>query len=164
MKVGLIIRGRWRSPNHSKDKRLDDSHQIKKEILKEVKSYRKYVVKNPDIDVNSEGKIVLIGAVRGQYKGITLPTDLHIQDFGFVIHLTRLDAKHTEVQLLFPLSFEENLQYESQEIETDFLALSRIYIVPDNDDILDELIKHILITHPEGNHSVFVSVVPDEKS
>lgn len=61
--LDIVIRGRWKSPNHSTNKEHDDTHEVKGEILKSVgrKVYEKLVGKNPDLDVNNDGKIVLRG-------------------------------------------------------------------------------------------------------
>ncbi|HHQ4767173.1 TPA: hypothetical protein ACSP3S_003321 [Aeromonas veronii] len=59
--LDIVIRGRWKSPNHSTNKKLDDTHEVKGVILKSVgrKVYEKLVGKNPDLDVSDDGKIIL---------------------------------------------------------------------------------------------------------
>jgi len=89
----LITDMGWRTPGHSTKKSEDDSHDVKKNILKKVgrERFRKDVGENPDIRVrhNTDDKfdeIVLQGV--GPHKGKVFPSGLRAEDYlvkGFMI-------------------------------------------------------------------------------
>lgn len=78
----LIIRGKWKSPNHSTDRKKDDTHEIKEEILKEAgrRIFEKRVGKNPDLDIDPlTEKIRLKG--RGAQSKEIFETDINADDY-----------------------------------------------------------------------------------
>lgn len=164
----LIINGKWRSPKHSKNRGLDDSHEIKEEILHRVKmekeklgDYRSVVGKNPDIDVNSADEIILIGARRSSYKGKIFPTGINIRNFDFVLQFAILDSEYIEITLFCPLTQTDNTDAEKSEVKFDFVSSSRVYIIPDDHEVLDTLISSILMKHHDENciTSILVAVI-----
>lgn len=73
----------FKTPNHSKDRKFDDSHQVKKKILKAAKlnSFSLTVGNNPDIDIDENGSIILIGVDLGPYSKQTYSTNLPADDY-----------------------------------------------------------------------------------
>ena len=162
MFMHMIIRGKWKSPKHSNDKNCDDSHDIKKQILKTVKKkYSHRVGKNPDIDVDKDDLIVLVGSKRGEYKGKVFPTQLHIENFGFVLCFTQLDSSYTELSLFSIQEIQQDFTIDGENLETNFINFDRVYLIPENEEILDQLIQYILTTHSEMNFRVLIGFIPD---
>lgn len=93
-----LIVGKWRTPNHSNEKSEDDSHKVKRTILKQIgkRMYSKAVGNNPDIDINSEGVIILKGT--GERKRSYYVSDIPASDH-FVLHFVKSE-EYIEVQVL----------------------------------------------------------------
>ncbi|MDJ0734379.1 MAG: hypothetical protein QNJ47_09950 [Nostocaceae cyanobacterium] len=165
MFMHIIFRDKWKSPGHSEDKKFDDFHrEIKPKILKAAKKIQKYshrVGENPDIKVDKDGSIVLVGSKRGKYKGKQLPTSLHVEDFGFVLCFTQLDSSYTEVSLFFIQAIQQDFTIYGENLETDFICFDRVYWIPEDEEILDKLIEYILATHSEMNFRVLIGFIPD---
>lgn len=84
--LSLIIRGIWKTPNHSSDRRLDDTHKIKKQILNEVKrNHPKFAAKvggNPDIDIDAMGEYIVLRASRhSKFNGESIKTNVRADDY-----------------------------------------------------------------------------------
>ncbi|TXI46494.1 hypothetical protein [Methylophilus sp.] len=122
----LIIRGKWKSPNHSKNKSEDDTHAVKKQILAAVGKYlyEKKVGTNPDIDVDPKtGKIQLKG--RGKFDKKGFQSELDANEYFELLYLNVNDFSD-EIRLL------------------KIIELESFYVIPPSIEILDTLLKHLI--------------------
>jgi hypothetical protein len=121
----LIIRGKWKSPNHSNDRSKDDTHKIKEEILKKIgkRIFEKEVGTNPDLDIDPKTeKIVLKG--RGKYSR--------------EIFKTEIDADGYFVQCIVITDYPPYSDMRAKYHKT-----STYYAIPPDIDILSLLLDHI---------------------
>jgi hypothetical protein len=103
-----LIVGKWRTPNHSNKKSEDDSHQVKEDILSQIrelsknqnkKDYRKQVGDNPDIGINDNGIIILKG--RGGFrKRPYYVTDISADDHFVLSFISIPETNEVEIQLM----------------------------------------------------------------
>ncbi|HAT52871.1 MAG TPA: hypothetical protein DCS80_06350 [Betaproteobacteria bacterium] len=119
----IIIRGKWKSPGDSKDRSKDDTHEIKRRILKEIKkcNYEKIVGRNPDLDINPKtGKIVLKG------QG----------DFSGGLYESNIDSENYFISMLIgsPPFLTKDGSPEADEL----------YIIPNEDQVILSLIDYII--------------------
>lgn len=133
----LIIR-KWRTPNHSNKKELDDSHEVKDAILKDVgkENYKKQVGENPDLDINTDGNIILKGV--GKYKKKPYyVTGLSAEDYFVLRFIPISDTNETEIHILTSAS--------SSVEEINIIAnFYRMYIIPKNEDLIQKLIDTLI--------------------
>lgn len=141
MLMRLIIGGRWKSPKHSADRHFDDTHEIKKEILKAVGTnrYCPRVGSNPDIDVEkATDEIVLVG--RGPFKGRVYATGIKADDF-FVLCFRPLKDQ-TEIALYMPASDTSAEERDRKAIVS--AGVDDVYVVPRDEEVLSALVAHVL--------------------
>jgi hypothetical protein len=131
-----MIVGQWKSPNDSNNRETNDSHDIKKQILKEVRrlckefdkrDYSKDIGDNPDIGVEN-GLIILKG--RGRFKNkpyyrTVIPADSF---FGLQFISTN-SLGQFDIMLL---SFEQDLN--SNEL---LLEIDEVFIIPNDEQIIE---------------------------
>jgi len=131
-----MIVGRWKSPNNSKDRNTNDSHEIKKQILKEVrrlsnqlgtKDYSKQVGDNPDIAITN-GIIILKGRRKFKnrpYYTTTIPADDY---FGLQFISTNIQGQFEVALLSFDIVESKN------EI---LLEFENVYVIPNDEKIIE---------------------------
>jgi len=121
----LIIRGKWKSPQHSNQKSRDDTHKIKGEILNKIGKliYEKKVGKNPDLDIDPKTKkIVLKG--RGELSRKIFETEINADDFFIQFFVI---AEHT------PYLYRHVRHH----------ITDQYYVIPPDIEILSLLLDHI---------------------
>lgn len=157
MKLYLIIRGKWRTPNHSNKRSEDDTHKVKEEIYKAVgrRNFSGDVGSNPDIDVDDKtGKIILRG--KGPFWKKTYPTSLPADDFFILCFSCIKDAEETEVSLLLPQHDTPEKEHDSSMNiirVNDDLYLDDVYLVPEEDSVLSALIGLLFKMHCRGDRT-----------
>lgn len=131
----LIIRGKWKSPNHSNDRSKDDTHEIKRKILKEVGEYlySKDVGKNPDIDIDPKTKKIKLKG-RGKCKGKEFESDINADKY-------------------FSLSFilASELEPLYAKVENEDIPYDYYYVIPPDIDVLEKLLDYLIKQECEIN-------------
>lgn len=138
----LIIRGKWKSPNHSSDRSKDDTHEIKRKILKEIGEhlFRKDVGNNPDIDINSKTKKIKLKG-RGKFKGREFESDISVDKY---FHLSFI-----LVGELKPVFLEE--EYED-------MGFDYYYVIPPDLEVLSRLIDYLFEQENEGDVLIHIAI------
>lgn len=133
-----IIIGKWRTRNHSTKNEFDDTHKIKKKILKRVgkKNYSKQVGTNPDLDINRKDIIILKGTGLFKKKP-NYETCIDANDHFVIRFIPLSEVNEIEVQILIPDSDEEDNQKEIHNI-THF---DKLFLIPNNDQMISLLIE-----------------------
>lgn len=132
--IGLII-GKWKTPNHSNRRSEDDTHEIKKQILKAIgnRNFTHEVGNNPDIDINKEGIIILKG--RSDFKNKPYyVSDIRAEDF-FILRFSPTIQDETIIECIM---MKNNIRINL------IPNLENLYIIPNEDDVLDLTIEFIL--------------------
>lgn len=132
----LVVRGKWKSPGHSKHKRDDDTHEIKREILRAVgrEVYERKVGCNPDIDVNQDNVIVLKGT--GHKKGQVHVTPIPAEDF-FVLTFVKSKTKdEVRISLRMPSDKPSAPSVSSLKVNSTFL-------IPRDEDVFNWLLNYL---------------------
>ncbi len=149
----LIVNNKWQTPNHSKERQSDDTHEVKKEILKAVgrRLYEKEVGKNPDIDIDRENRIVLKSVEKKFKRKPCYITKLKAEDF-FIL---RFSVTHNLVEI-------EYLELPHKEqITINFMHYyQHAYILPQNIDLvlhtLDIVIDNIFDMEIQDGYFIFI--------
>lgn len=145
MVLHLIIR-RWRTPSHSTKKELDDTHQVKEEILKRIgkKKYTKRVGDNPNLDITDDGVIILKGT--GDFKKRPIYVTGISADEHFVLRFVPVaDTDETEIQILL-LSNDEEDNDDLQNIE----HFDQMFVIPNEAGIISLLIDNLIQQYLKG--------------
>lgn len=145
MILHLILRDKWKTPCHSKNKSKDDTHEVKEDILKEVsklfkgKKHVGKVGKNPDLDINEDDIIILKGV--GQRKGNEFNTNISAAKF-FVLAFT-CTSKTFEIELYFAEAHADERPdiYDIRFFGKHELCL---YVIPNEPGILQELLNYLI--------------------
>ncbi|ENI4128142.1 hypothetical protein ABXY91_001532 [Vibrio fluvialis] len=163
--LDIVIRGRWQSPNHSNNKKNDDTHEVKREILDSVgkKVYEKLVGKNPDLDVNNDGKIVLRGRPgKGCQKEYDTDLDAanFFDDLYLEIMLNNVDGSNHYICLTYDRTFYSRfyrggLKESLYEIYGDRCEFQSYYRLPPSIELIADLVIYEL-ENPKGNTCIIV--------
>lgn len=131
-----MIVGRWKSPNDSNNRETNDSHDIKKQILKEVRrlckelgtrDYSKDIGNNPDIGVEN-GLIILKG--RGKFTNKPYYRTVIPADSFFGLQFISTNSL-CEFDIIL-LSFEQDRNGNEFQIEFD-----EVFIIPNDEQIIE---------------------------
>lgn len=161
----IVINGRWESPNHSKKKKNDDTHDVKKEILDSVgrKVYEKLVGRNPDLDVNNDEKIVL-RARPGKGRQKEYETGLDAKDFFNDLYLEIMlyyadGSNHyiclTYDRMFYSRFYNEGLKESLYQKYGDRCEFQSYYRLPPSIELLADLVMYEL-ENPRGNTCIIV--------
>jgi hypothetical protein len=135
----IIIRGKWKSPEHSSDRSKDDTHKIKEEILNDVGKYifEKEVGKNPDLDIDPQTEKIILRGRSGSSKKI-FETNLNAD--GYFIKLFVITG--------YTPYFYRGVKYSKT---------ANYYAIPPDIEILSLLLEYILMQ--ENSQGFFIEIV-----
>lgn len=136
-----LIIGKWRTPNHATQKQNDDTHEVKKEILRQVgkKNFSKEVGANPDIGISEDGFIILKGT--GDYKKKPYyVTEISAGDYFILRFVPIADSEETEIQVLTLHDPEADHNQQLMNIVAHF---DRILIIPNNENVVLSLVDSL---------------------
>lgn len=135
-----LIVGKWRTPYHSNKKEFDDSHKVKKEILKKVgkKKFENQVGSNPDLDINENGVIILKGT--GEYKRRPYyVTDISADDHFILRFIPLAESQEVEIQIL-TLDQRE----EANKVQLNLIShFNHLLIIPNDEDLIFSVVDRL---------------------
>lgn len=135
-----LIIGKWQTPNHSKKKKDDDTHQVKKDILREVGKavFSKKVGKNPDLGIDENNNIILKGV--GEYKKKPYyVTKIKVEDY-FILRFAPLPKK-VEISLIRGKVSEKEDEVNYLNIVKNFNNMS---VIPKNNECIGAIINSLI--------------------
>lgn len=143
-----LMVGKWKTPNHSNCKADDDSHKVKKKILKRIgrKNFSKKVGDNPDIDITVEGVIILKG--RGKFKNRPyFVSDISADDYFVLKFVPFTESNEVEISILVPDKEEEN---NDTGFEFEFIS-DKLYIIPNDERLILITINYLIDKYINNN-------------
>jgi hypothetical protein len=157
--IHLII-GKWRTPNHSNKKSIDDSHQVKEEILHQIrelskkqnkKDYRKQIGDNPDIGINDNGLIILIG--RGDFKKRPYyVTEIPADDYFVLSFISIHKSDEVEIQLM-------TSNFDNDDDDKNILFLDhydKLYIIPNKEIVIRNVMDFYFEKNDEMHDAIII--------
>ncbi len=138
--------GKWRTTKHSKNREVDDSHEVKNAILKAVralfrekgeKGFENKVGTNPDIGI--ENNIIILKG-RDKFKNKPYITTGIAADDYFILKFTSCENEN-EIRLLIPANNKTNDNTNELNILHEY---RHVYIIPKIDEIAVSLVEHLL--------------------